>query len=149
MDLTEREADEPITLSVTEAEAPSTASESKVLIHQQYIPRLDGTHDDTDRYDTSMARAIAEVLVHYYYGYDWHVLAESRQGIVAFSIPDLMGPTLKQVIRLSEGFSKKTVRDCGGLMLERMGLRRGPKDPAEYAAAKKRMHTFDFADVKQ
>jgi hypothetical protein len=143
-----RVSDEPITLSVDAVEAPTSRPESTVEIHQQYIPRLDGTQDPTDRYDTSMARAIAEVLVHYYYGYDWHVIAESRQGVVMFSIPDLMGPTLKQVIKLSDGFTKKTVRDCGGLMLERMGLRRGPKDPAEYAAAKKRMYTFDFADVK-
>jgi hypothetical protein len=142
-------SDEPITLSIETVEAPTSRPESTVEIHQQYIPRLDGTHDDTDRYDTSMARAIAEVLVHYYYGYDWKVIAESRQGFVAFSIPDLMGPTLCQFIRLAEGFNKKTVRDCGGMMLERMGLRRGPKDPAEYAAAKKRMHTFQFGDVKQ
>lgn len=146
-----READEPITLSITEVEKPSTASESRVEIHQQYVPRLDGTVDPWDRYDTSMARAIAEVLVHHYYGYDWHVVAESRQGIIFFSIPDLMGPTLRQVIRLGDHshLNKKLIRDCGGMMLERMGLRRGPKDPAEYEAAKKRRHTFDFGDVKQ
>lgn len=149
--MTEVVSDEPITLSITDAEAPSTASESKVTIHQQYIPRLDGTHDDTDQYDTSMARAIAEVLVHHYYGYDWHVIAESRQGVIMFSIPELMGPTLKQVIRLAEQshLNKKLIRDCGGMMLERMGLRRGAKDPAEYAAALKRRHTFEFGDVKK
>lgn len=150
-ELMPREADEPITISVQEVEAPSSASDTKVTVHQEYIPPLDGTYDWTDRYDTSMARAIAEVLVKAYYGYDWHVIAESRQGIVAFSIPDLMGPTLKQVIRLAEHshLNKKLIRDCGGQMLERMGLRRGPKDPAEYAAAKKRRETFDFGDVKQ
>jgi hypothetical protein len=150
MDMTPYQADEPITLSVTQAEAPTSRPESSVAIHKQYIAPLDGSVDPWDRYDTSMACAIMEVLVENYYGYDWCVIAESRQGFVAFSIPDLMGPTLKQFIRLAEHshFNKKLIRDCGGMMLERMGLRRGSKDPAEYEAAKRRMHTFQFGDVK-
>jgi len=91
------------------------------------------------------------VLVRNYYGYDWFVMAESRQGIVAFSIPDLMGPTLKQVIRLAQysDLDPKLIRNTGGQMLERMGLRRGPKDVAEYEKAKANRHMFDFSDVKQ
>lgn len=150
-ELSPREADEPITFSVQEVEAPTSRPDTKVAIHQQYIAPLDGSVDPWDRYDTSMACAIMEVLVDAYYGYDWYVIAESRQGFIAFSIPDLMGPTLKQFIRLAEHshLNKKLIRDCGGMMLERMGLRRGAKDPAEYEAAKKRRHTFEFGDVKQ
>jgi hypothetical protein len=40
------------------------------------------------------------------------------------------------------------IRRCGGELLERMGLRRGPIDVAQYMAAKQRLHTFDFADAK-
>lgn len=128
-----------------------TPGNQHMTIEQRYIPPLDGTVDEVDRYDMSMARAIAEVLVKSYPGYDWFVMGESRQGIVAFSIPDLMGPTLKQVIRLAQfsDLNPKLIRDTGGQMLERMGLRRGPMDRAEYEAAKKRRVTFDFGDVKQ
>lgn len=120
-------------------------------IERRYTPPLDGTDDQVAYYDMSMARAVAEVLVKYYFGYDWYVMAESRQGIIAFSIPELMGPTLKQVIRLAQhsDLTPKLIRETGGQMLERMGLRRGPCDMAEYQAAKSRRATFDFADVKQ
>jgi hypothetical protein len=128
-----------------------TAGKQTVTIEQRYIPPLDGTVDEVHGYDMTMARAIAEVLVKYYPGYDWFVMGESRQGIVAFSIPDLMGPTLKQVIRLAQfsDLTPKLIRDIGGSLLERMGLRRGPMDRAEYEAAKRRRITFDFGDVKQ
>ncbi len=139
-------SDEPITIA--EDVLDRGHGQEIVTVEQKYTPRLDGTDDPTEAYDTSMARSIMEVLVEQYYGYDWYVLAESRQGIVAFSIPDLMGPTLMQVIRLQEHLSKKMVLDAAGQMLERMGLRRGRKDAGEYAAAKLRRHTFDFADVK-
>lgn len=128
-----------------------TAGKQGMTIEQRYIPPLDGTVDEVDGFDMKMAREIAEVLVRYYPGYDWYVMGESRQGIVAFSIPDLMGPTLKQVIRLAQfsDLNPKLIRDTGGAMLERMGLRRGPMDRAEYEAAKLRRVTFDFGDVKQ
>jgi len=146
------EIDEPITISETIVEPTGRSPDVKqVKIQQQYIPPLDGTPDQLDRFDLSIARKVAEVLVRNYYGYDWYVMAESRQGIVVFSIPDLMGPTLKQVILLGQfgDLDPKLIRKTGGQMLERMGLRRGPKDSAEYEAAKLRLHTFDFSDVKQ
>lgn len=143
-------SDEPITTSITDV-APTARSDIKhVEIKQQYIPPLDGSDDQVDGFDRHIARVVAEILVQYYYGYDWFVMAESRQGIVLFAIPDLMGPTLRWVIRLAQysDLNEKLVRDCAGQLLERMGLRRGPKDVAEYEAAKLRMHTFDFSDVK-
>ena len=145
-------SDEPITISETMVEPAGRSPDVKqVQVQQQYIPPLDGTPDELDRFDMSIARKVAEVLVRNYYGYYWFVMAESRQGIVAFSIPDLMGPTLKQVIRLAQfgDLDRKLIRDTGGQMLERMGLRRGPKDVAEYEKAKANRHLFDFSDVKQ
>ena len=123
----------------------------QMKIERRYTAPLDGTKDEVAAFDNWLARQVAELLVKFYYGYEWHVMAESRQGIVAFSIPDLMGPTLKQVIRLAEysDLTPKLIRETGGQMLERMGLRRGPIDIAQYIAAKSRRSTFDFADVKQ
>lgn len=141
-------SDEPRLIASQDIVGPG---KQQVTIERRYTPPLDGTDDQVAAYDMSMAREIARHLVSCYYGYDWYVMAESRQGIVAFSIPDLMGPTLKQVIRLAQhsDLTKNLIRETGGQMLERMGLRRGPMDSAEYAAAKLRRATFDFADVQQ
>lgn len=144
-------SDEPITTAQSIVEPSARSDVKRVEIKQQYIPPLDGTADEVARFDQWIAKRVAEVLVREFYGYDWYVMAESRQGIVVFSIPELMGPTLKQVIRLAQysDLDPKLIRNCAGQMLERMGLRRGPKDIAEYEAAKLKLHTFDFSDVKQ
>lgn len=143
--------DTPIPVAETEV-APTARSDVKsMLIQRQYIPPLDGTEDELARFDQWIARGVAEILVRFYYGYQWNVVAESRQGIVYFSIPDLMGPTLRWVIRLGEykDLTPKLIMRCGGDLLERMGLRRGPMDIAEYENAKNNRHLFDFGDVKQ
>lgn len=122
----------------------------KVEVRQQYVPPLDGTKDELNAFDTWIARRVAEILVHDYFGYSWHVVAESRQGIVYFAIPDLMGPTLKYVIRLAQysDLTPQLITRCAGELLERMGLRRGQMDPAEYQAALGRRHTFQFDDIQ-
>ena len=119
------------------------------LVVASYVPPLDGTKDVLDAFDMRIAKAVARELVTAYPGYPWCVTAESRQGIVYFSIPP-MGPTLKYVIRLGQ-FSDLTpqlIRICAGELLERMGLDRGAIDIAQYVAAKNAKHTFDFADVR-
>jgi hypothetical protein len=122
----------------------------KMEVRQQYVPPLDGSKDQVDAFDTWIARRIAELLVQHYFGYSWQVVAESRQGIVYFAIPDLMGPTLKWVIRLAQysDLTPDLIKRSAGELLERMGLRRGQMDPAEYHAALGRRHTFDFSDIQ-
>lgn len=122
----------------------------KLMVERKYTPPLDGTPDEVAAFDQKVALEVAEALVEAYFGYDWFVMAETRQGIVAFSIPELMGPTLHVVIRLAQftDLQPKLVKDLAGNLLERMGLKRGPKDEAEYAEALLRRETFDFADVK-
>lgn len=122
----------------------------KMEVRQQYVPPLDGTKDEVDVFDSWIARGIAEILVKNYFGYSWQVVAESRQGIVYFAIPDLMGPTLKWVIRLAQysDLTPQLIKRCAGELLERMGLRRGQMDPAEYQAALGRRETFDFSDIQ-
>lgn len=145
-------SDEPITLKQTEVDPTRRSGDvRKMKVERQYIPPLDGTRDEVAAFDQRIAMAVAEILVRHYYGYTWHVVAETRQGIVYFSIPDLMGATLRWVIRLADyhDLTDRLVMRAGGDLLERMGLRRGPMDLAEYEKAKTHRHLFDFGDVKQ
>lgn len=143
-------SDEPVDIASQVIEGRAGVDRLQMRIERKYVPPLDGTDDELKHFDNWLARRVAEMLVAEFYGYEWHVMADSRQGVVAFSIPEIMGPTLKQVIRLAEyaDLTPKLIRRTGGEMLERMGLRRGPIDIAQYLAAKNRKHTFDFADVK-
>jgi len=120
------------------------------LVGQQYVPPVDGEADQFHRADMSIARGVAETLVKNYPAYKWHVMADSKQGIVAFSIPELMGPTLKYVIKLGvfQDLTPHFVMLCGGELLERMHLPRGAMNIAAYAAAKAAKYKFDFADVR-
>lgn len=144
-------SDTPITVSETTVDAVARSDVKSMEIQRQYIPRLDGTSDPYAAADQRLARLIAEILVRHFYGYTWLVVSEIRQGVVYFSIPDLMGDTLRWVIRLPEfpDLMEMVVMRGGGELLERMGLRRGPMDQAEYESAKQNRHLFDFRDVKQ
>lgn len=145
-------SDEPITLKETDVGPTQRGGDVKIMrVRREYIPPLDGTPDRLAKFDQSIARKVAEELVRHYYGYEWHVVAESRQGIVYFSIPELMGATLRWVIRLAQfqDLQPALIMRCGGDLLERMGLRRGPMDLAEYENAKLNRHLFDFGDLKQ
>lgn len=121
------------------------------IVGQQYTPPLDGTPDQFKAADMSIARKVAETLVKNYPAYKWFVMSEIKQGIVAFSIPEVMGPTLKYVIRLGDfqDLTPHFIMLCGGELLERMHLPRGVMDIAAYAAAKAAKYKFDFADVRQ
>lgn len=143
-------SDEPIDIGNQMIDGRSTEGALAMRIERKYVPPLDGTDDELKNFDNWLARRVAEMLVKEYYGYEWHVMADSRQGVVAFSIPEIMGPTLKQVIRLAEygDLTPALIRRTGGEMLERMGLRRGRIDIAAYLIAKQNKHLFDFADVK-
>lgn len=96
-----------------------------------------------------LARAVLTVLERHYFGYEWRVKANMHHRVVAFNIPELMGETLHQVLKLNEFGNDEIVVRLAGNLLERMGLRRGPADLAAVREAKKRMHTFQFGDVKQ
>lgn len=140
-------SDEPIVLK-TAIETGKDGLQAKFT--QAYVPPLDGTQDDLDGFDLQIAKGVFMILQGVYFGYDWTVEAESRQGIVTFSIPELMGPTLRYVIKLGQ-YSDLTpdfIVRCAGELLERMHLPRGRADMAALATAKASRHTFDFGDVK-
>lgn len=115
-----------------------------------YTPRLDGTFDSLKEADMTMARAVGRVLHDAYPKYPWKVISEIRQGYVAFQLPELMGPTLHAFIRMADMglMNDKLILDTAGETLERMGLPRGRCDMDLYRAAKFRMGTFQFSDVK-
>jgi hypothetical protein len=144
--------DDPVTVASTEVAATKSAGDVKTMtVEQQYVPRADGTFDPFAARDQRLARLVAEILVRHFHGYAWHVVSEIRQGVVYFAIPDLMGPTLRWVIRLPEfpDLVEMVVMRAGGELLERMHLRRGPMDQAQYEWAKQNRHKFQFGDVKQ
>lgn len=143
------DAIEPNDDMVTVSKETVTDSRGSMVIRQGYTPPLDGSDDDLREYDMFVARRVAELLAKFYFGYSWHVGADSRQGVIYFAIPDLMGPTLKYVIRLAQ-FSDLTpslIRDKAGELLERMRLPRGPMDTAKFIDALASRHLFHFDDI--
>jgi hypothetical protein len=146
-DLVER-SDEPIVLKET-VEKGSDGLEVKFTAG--YVPPLDGSQDDFDAFDIRIAKGVFLILSKVYFGYDWMVTADSKQGLVTFKIPDLMGPTLCYAIRLAQysDLTPELITRCGGELLERMHLPRGTVDMAAIKLARSSRHTFDFGDVKQ
>jgi hypothetical protein len=140
-------SDDPI---LVQSEIVEGAQKLKMDIQRKYVPPLDGTKDEFDAVDQGIARDVAEILVKTYFGYAWRVVSEIKQGIVYFSIPDLMGPTLNFVIRLADykDLTPAFIKECGGQLLERMHLPRGQIDMALMQNARENKHLFDFRDVK-
>ena len=97
-----------------------------------------------------IAQGIGELLNKHYFGYAWKTYADSKQGIVGFSIPELMGETLHYVIRLAE-FAELTpdlIVRCAGELLERMHLPRGRADMAQLQWARLNRDKFQFNDKR-
>jgi len=122
----------------------------KATVTQTYQPPLDGKSDDYAGFDMRVARGIGELLNKHYFGYRWKSFADCRQGIVGFSIPELMGETLHMVINLKQfaDLQPQLIVEKAGELLERMHLPRGQVDMAAYAFAVANRHKFQFGDVK-
>ena len=114
-----------------------------------YQAPLDGTFDEFEVADHILKMEVTKLLMSAYLGYPWHVIAEIRQGFVAFNLPELMGDSLHVFIRIEdkERIGKRLILDLAGNLLERMGLPRGRVDLDAYRAARLRLHTFKFDDV--
>lgn len=140
--------DEPI-LVKTETE---TSHGVTLITQQTYTPPLDGSFDSYAAVDLRLSNAVAIVLKRSYWGYRWEVKSELNQGIIAFRLPELlMGRTLWAIVRLRDydDLSDGLILELAGNLLERMGLPRGRCDQDAYEAAKFRIRSFDFSDVKQ
>jgi hypothetical protein len=140
--------DEPVILSSERIEGRGGLT---VDVVQGYKPPLDGTSDDYAAIDQQTSRYVAEILVKTYFGYGWCVTAETRQGVIMFRIPDLMGASLQYVINLAKfsDLTKDLIVRCGGELLEMMNLPRGAVDMALLAEARKNMHKFDFRSAEK
>ena len=137
--------------TIVRSETEITGSQSQTAtVRQVYIPPLDGKSDDYAGFDMRVAKGIGELLNKHYFAYPWKSFADTKQGVVGFSIPCLMGPTLHYVINLKQ-FSDLTpdliIRTAGEL-LERMHLPRGKADMAALAWAAQNRNKFHFDDKK-
>jgi len=138
-------AGDPSVVSVTQ----ETDRGVELIITEAYTPPADGLLDAYRSADMALAREVAKVLAKKYWGYPWSVTSNIAQGILAFQLPELMGPTLNVVIRIKDynALNDALILDRAGNLLERMGLPRERCDMDLYREAKARLHTFDFDDV--
>lgn len=113
-----------------------------------YVPPIDGSIDPHRQFDLFVATRIGEILSHHYPGYPWKITSNAQQGIVHFSIPVLMGPTLNWLIRLAQwgDLNPKMVIDGAGQLLERMNLPRTGFEVMSFLEARANKNKFDFAD---
>src|ERR1700747_1197251 len=88
-------SDLPILLKQETARAPGR---SLVRVEARFVPSGEGSHARA-RADIATARAVRRILDVAYPGHDWEVLADSRQGYVAFRIPALMGANFAYLIK--------------------------------------------------
>jgi hypothetical protein len=113
-----------------------------------YVPPIDGSLDPHRGFDAWVASQIMAILDGEHPGYPWFAASNAEQGIVYFSIPVLMGETLRHLIKLGDwsDLSPVLVKRGAGELLERLGL---PKafDEASFMHAKNNKHLFDFAGV--
>jgi len=145
-DDTER-SDQPIVLSETDI---GTAEGARLVARRTYIPPMDGSDDDYAEFDMQVATGIGMLLNKHYFGYRWKSFADTRQGIVGFQIPSLMGPTLHYVINLKQysDLNPQLIIEKAGELLERMNLPRGKADMARVLEAEQRKETFDFGKIQ-
>jgi hypothetical protein len=118
----------------------------ELAVQAKYIPPLDGNADDFAEADMRICQGIGVILSKVYFGYGWKTFADSKQGVVGFSIPSLMGETLHYVINLKQysDLTPDLIVKHGGELLERMNLPRGKADQIALVEAQNRKHTFDF-----
>jgi hypothetical protein len=140
-------SDQPVLLRSDDIEAWRGP---KLHVQKHYVPPLDDEIDDRRGFDQTMADDVQEILQKQFPGYPWKAVCDSKQGIVYFSIPILMGETLKMVIRLAEwsDLTSDLITRLGGQVLERLGLRRGLISLGEFHDVRQNLHRADFSDLK-
>jgi hypothetical protein len=145
-DKNDRSAD-PILLSSEEVKSWRAPS---LQVQQHYVPPLDGRLDDRKGFDQFIADEVQLILQKHYPGYPWKAECNSKQGVLWFAIPILMGETLKWVIRLAQwsDLNPKLIRDGAGELLERLNLRRGIISIGEFADQQRNKHRADFSGIR-
>jgi hypothetical protein len=126
-------SDFPILLRAETARAPGR---SLVRVEARFVPSGAGSRECA-RTDVATARAVRRILDTAYPGHDWEVLADSRQGYVAFRIPALMGMNYAYLVKGRE-LTPEAVLKGGGELLERYRLPRGRFDLDRFVEARER-----------
>lgn len=131
------------------SEVQERANDRTMQTRLMYVPPLDGSLDPHRNFDAFVAGRIMEILNHHFPGYPWNAVSNAQQGIVYFSIPVLMGETLRWLIKLGDwsDLSPKLVIDGGGELLERMNLPRHGFEVMSFIEARDNRHKLDFADA--
>ncbi|MBV8755391.1 MAG: hypothetical protein JO328_21265 [Hyphomicrobiales bacterium] len=124
-------SDLPIRLKQETARAPGR---SLVRTEARFVPSGEGSQERA-RADLATARAVRRILDTAFPGHDWEVLADSRQGYVAFRIPTLMGANWAYLIKGRE-LTPEAVLKGGGELLERYRLPRGKFDLDRFLEAR-------------
>jgi hypothetical protein len=124
--------------------------QEREMVHRTlYVPPLDGTEDQRKDFDIWVASGVHHILTKHYPGYPWKAICDSRQGLVYFNIPILMGATLHWTIKLAqwEDFAiggERLVIEGGGQLLERMNLPRTGFEAGSFLDARDNKHKLDF-----
>lgn len=124
-------SDLPIPIKHETARAPGR---SLVRVEARFVPSGDNSHERA-RADLATARAVRRILDAAYPGHDWDVLADSRQGYVAFRIPALMGAHWAYLIK-GRDLTPEAVLTGGGELLERYRLPREKFDLDRFLEAR-------------
>jgi hypothetical protein len=120
MTLSDTVSDLPILVAEASARAPGRGL---VRVEARFVPSGDGSRAWA-RADIAAARAVRRILDVAYPGHDWEVVADSRQGYVAFRIPALMGLNWAYLIKGKDVTLEALLKGAGEL-LERYRLPRG------------------------
>ena len=116
-------SDLPVLLKQETARAPGR---NLVRVEARFVPSGPGSRERAAA-DLAAARSVRRILDTAYPGHDWEVLADSRQGYVAFRIPALMGMNYAYLVK-GRDLTAETVLKGGGELLERYRLPRGRFD---------------------
>jgi hypothetical protein len=121
-----------------------------IYARQTYTPPLDGSDDEFEQIDLTVARDLYCILTKKYFAYRCDTYANIRHGIVGFKITELMGPTLYKVINLRQysDLTEDLVKRVAGDLLDRMGLPTDKFNMARYLEAKANKHLFEFGKVQ-
>lgn len=123
---------------IVRADDNERRADRKMVTLRMYKAPLDGTPDLHKKFDMWVSSKVVATLDKHFPGYPWMAECNAQQGIVAYSIPVLMGPTLKWAIRLAEweDLTEKLVMEGGGQLLERFNLPRTGFEAASFIHAR-------------
>lgn len=130
---------DPVTISTHKVEKDTFGAHDIVVEKKYEAPAsADGgiANDPYREKDAELAELMMKWLHRHYPGHLWGCVADTRQGIVKFNIPILMGFQTWWVVNLRTHDIVEGMREGAGQILERYGLRRGRFELASFLDAR-------------